>query len=171
MEGTYPLPEAQLDRFFCKLLVKYPLLGELETILDRTTESQQPRAEAVLTGERILEMSRLAREIPIAAEVRRYGLSLVLATHPEHEFAAPITRKFVRYGASPRGAQAIILGAKIRAILDHRYHVAKEDIRDMAPAVLRHRLILNFEGQAEGVSTDAVVDEILKTVAQPKMVA
>jgi len=171
MEGTYPLPEAQLDRFFCKLLVKFPLLAELETILDRTTESIKPRAEPVLTGERILEMSALARQIPIAAEVRRYGLALVMATHPEHELAAEITRRFVRYGASPRGAQAIILGAKIRAILDHRYHVAKEDIRQMAPAVLRHRLILNFEGQAEGVASDTVIEEILKTVAQPKMVA
>jgi len=171
MEGTYPLPEAQLDRFFCKLLVKYPKISEMETILDRTTESAKPRAEPVLSGERILEMAQLARQIPIAAEIRRYGLSLVMATHPEHELAAEITRKFVRYGASPRGAQAMILGAKIRAILDHRYHVAKEDIREMAPAVLRHRLILNFEGQAEGVSTDTVVEDILKTVAQPKMVA
>jgi len=142
-----------------------------DAILDRTTETLNPRAEAVLSGERILEMARLAREIPIAAEVRRYGLSLVMATHPEHELSASITRKFVRYGSSPRGAQAMILGAKIRAILDHRYHVAKEDLREMAPAVLRHRLILNFEGQAEGVSTDAVIEEILKSVAQPKMVA
>jgi len=171
MEGTYPLPEAQLDRFFCKLLVKYPLLSELETILDRTTEAANPRAEPVLAGERILEMSSLARQIPIATEIRRYGLAIVMATHPEHELAADITRRYVRYGASPRGAQALILGAKIRAILDHRYHVAKEDLRAMAPAVLRHRLILNFEGQAEAVATDTVVEEILQTVAQPKMVA
>jgi MoxR-like ATPase len=171
MEGTYPLPEAQLDRFFCKLLVKYPQIAELETILDRTTEVANPRAAAVLTGERILEMSRLARQIPIAAEIRRYGLGLVFATHPEHELAAEITRRYVRYGSSPRGAQALILGAKIRAILDHRYHVAKEDLRAMAPAVLRHRLILNFEGQAEGIAADAVIEEILKNVAQPKMVA
>jgi len=171
MEGTYPLPEAQLDRFFCKLLVKFPKIAELETILDRTTESQKPKADAVLSGERILEMSQLAREIPVAAEIRRYGLSLIMATHPEHELAAGIARRYVRFGSSPRGAQALILGAKIRAILDHRYHVAKEDLRDMAPAVLRHRLILNFEGQAEGISSDTVVDDILKTVVQPKMVA
>ena len=171
MEGTYPLPEAQLDRFFCKLLVKYPELSELETILDRTTEAASPKAQPVLSGERILEMSRLARLIPVAAEIRRYGLTLVLATHPDNEFAAPITRQYVRYGASPRGAQALILGAKIRAILDHRYHVAKEDLRAMAPAVLRHRLILNFEGQAEGVSSDTVVTEILQTVTAAKMVA
>ena len=126
---------------------------------------------AVLTGERILEMSQLARQIPIAGEIRRYGLALVMATHPDHELAAAITKRYVRYGSSPRGAQALILGAKIRAILDHRYHVAKEDLRAMAPAVLRHRLILNFEGQAEGISSDAVIDDILKSVALPKMVA
>ena len=171
MEGTYPLPEAQLDRFFCKLLVKYPLIEELETILDRTTEAASPKAQPVLSGERILEMSQLARLIPVAAEIRRYGLALVLATHPDNELAAPITRQYVRYGASPRAAQALILGAKIRAILDQRYHVAKEDLRAMAPAVLRHRLILNFEGQAEGISTDTVIGEILQTTVQPKMVA
>ena len=171
MEGTYPLPEAQLDRFFCKLLVKYPKLAEIETILDRTTEAEAPRAEPVLSGERILEMSRLARMIPIAAEVRRYGISIVLATHPDHELAGDMTRRFVRYGASPRGAQALILAAKIRAILDHRYHVAKDDLRAVAPAVLRHRLILNFEGQAEGISTDAVIENILDSVAEPALVA
>jgi MoxR-like ATPase len=171
MEGTYPLPEAQLDRFFCKLLVKYPKLSELETILDRTTEAVNPKAQAVLSGERIVEMSQLARQIPIAPEVRRYGLAIVLATHPDHELAGDVTRRFVRYGASPRGAQALILGAKIRAILDSRYHVAKEDLRQMAPCVLRHRLILNFEGQAEGVSTDTVVEKILQTVAEPQLVA
>ena len=171
MEGTYPLPEAQLDRFFCKLLVKYPPLADLETILDRTTESAAPKAGPVISGERILEMSKLARQIPVAAEIRRYGLALVLATHPDNDLAADITRQYVRYGASPRGAQALILGAKIRAILDHRYHVAKDDLKSMAPAVLRHRLILNFEGQAEGVSPDSVIEEILKTTAQPKMAA
>jgi MoxR-like ATPase len=171
MEGTYPLPEAQLDRFFCKLLVKYPKITELETILDRTTEAISPRAEPVLSGERILEMSQLARQIPIAAEVRRYGLTLVLATHPDHELAAPITKRYVRYGASPRGAQALILGGKIRAILDHRYAVAREDLQVMAPAVLRHRLILNFEGQAEGIASDAVVEEILRTARETKRVA
>jgi MoxR-like ATPase len=171
MEGTYPLPEAQLDRFFCKLLVKYPKLAEIETILDRTTEGDSPRAEPVLSGERILEMSRLARMIPIAAEVRRYGISIVLATHPDHDLATDMTRRFVRYGASPRGAQSLILAAKIRAILDHRYHVAKDDLRAVAAAVLRHRLILNFEGQAEGISTDAVIENILESVVEPALVA
>jgi MoxR-like ATPase len=171
MEGTYPLPEAQLDRFFCKLLVKFPKTSEMETILDRTTEKQSPRAAAVLSGERVLEMSRLVREIPIASEVRRYGIALVMATHPEHELAADAAKKYVRYGASPRGAQALILGAKIKAIMDRRFHVAREDLRAVAPAVLRHRLILNFEGQAEGVAVDDVIDKVLHTVKEPALAA
>ncbi len=166
MEGTYPLPEAQLDRFFCKLLVKYPKPSELESILDRTTESAQPKAKAALDGSRIVKMSELARQIPIADDVRRYGIALVLATHPENELAAPASRQFVRYGASPRGLQAIILGAKIKAILDQRYHVARDDIRDMALPALRHRIILNFEGQAEGISTDDVIEDILAKVPE-----
>ena len=166
MEGTYPLPEAQLDRFFCKLLVKYPSVEELETILDRTTESAKPKAYAVLTGERIIEMSQLARKIPIADQVRRYGIAIVVATHPDHEMAAEPTKKYVRYGASPRGLQALILGAKIRAILDDRYHVAREDLRTMALPVLRHRLILNFEGQAEGISADDVIDKIVRKIPE-----
>ncbi len=171
MEGTYPLPEAQLDRFFCKLLVKFPSTADMEMILDRTTEKKTQRAEAVLSGDRILEMSRLVREIPISNEVRRYGIALVMATHPEHELAADITKKYVRFGSSPRGAQALILGAKIRAILDNRYHVAREDLQAAAPAVLRHRLILNFEGQAEGVPTDDVVAQIVKNVKEPAKAA
>jgi MoxR-like ATPase len=166
MEGTYPLPEAQLDRFFCKLLVKYPSAREIESILDRTTESQNNAASAVLNGERILEMSAVARTIPISDEVRRYGIALVLATHPDHELVAEPTKKFVRFGASPRGIQALILGAKIRAILDSRFHVAREDLKAMAKPILRHRLILNFEGQAEGVSTDDVIDQILEHVRE-----
>lgn len=171
MEGTYPLPEAQLDRFFCKLLVKYPAFNELETILDRTTESENPSASPVLNGERILAMARLARTIPIADDVRRYGIAMVLATHPDHELVADATKKYVRYGASPRGIQALILGAKIRAILDERFHVAREDLRAMAKPVLRHRLILNFEGQAEGVSTDDVIDELLQNVPEDALAA
>ncbi len=171
MEGTYPLPEAQLDRFFCKLLVKYPSAKEIESILDRTTESQNNAASAVLNGQRIREMSAIARTIPISDEVRRYGIALVLATHPDHELVAEPTKKFVRFGASPRGIQALILGAKIRAILDERFHVAREDLKAMAKPVLRHRLILNFEGQAEGVSTDDVIDQILEHVREDALEA
>lgn len=166
MEGTYPLPEAQLDRFFCKLLVKYPTISNLETILDRTTESIKPKAEAVLTGDRILEMSQLARKIPIADQVRRYGIAIVVATHPDNELAAEPAKKYVRYGSSPRGLQSMILGAKIRAILDNRFHVAREDLREMAMPVLRHRLILNFEGQAEGISADDVVQKIINKIPE-----
>lgn len=164
MEGTYPLPEAQLDRFFMKQIVQFPSLTDLESILDRTTEAKSPKVEPVLDGPRILELARLARRIPVANEVRRYAISLVLATHPEHELAAPLTKRFVRYGSSPRGAQSLILGAKILAILDGRYHVARDDLKAIAHPVLRHRLILNFEGQAEGISSDKVIDNLLETV-------
>ncbi len=171
MEGTYPLPEAQLDRFFCKLLVQFPKSSEIETILDRTTEVEKPTVQPVLTGERILEMAKLARQIPIADEVRRYGIAVVLATHPENAPAGSQAAKFVRFGASPRGAQSLILGAKIRAILDKRYHVSRDDLRAVAPQVLRHRLILNFEGQAEGIEADSVIEDILKTVTEPVLAA
>jgi MoxR-like ATPase len=167
MEGTYPLPEAQLDRFFFKLLVKFPKIDEMEYILDRTTESARPRADPTLDGDRILQLGELVRKIPVAPEVRRYGITVVMATHPDHELAAPMSKQFVRYGSSPRGAQAIILAAKLRAILDGRYHVARDDVRAVAPMALRHRLILNFEGQADGVPTDAVIANVLKTAAEP----
>jgi MoxR-like ATPase len=171
MEGTYPLPEAQLDRFFFKLLVKYPQFAEIETILDRTTEADKPRAQAIFDGERILALSQLARQIPIAREIRRYGIAIVMASHPDNHLAAPLTKQYVRFGSSPRGAQAIILAAKLRAILDDRYHVSREDIRAVAPPALRHRLILNFEGQAENIQADEVVTNILETVEEPAMVA
>jgi MoxR-like ATPase len=167
MEGTYPLPEAQLDRFFFKLLVKFPSFGDLESILDRTTEATSPKAEATFDAARISALSKIVRQIPIAPEVRRYAIAVVMATHPEHELAAPMTKQFVRFGSSPRGAQAIILAAKLRAILDGRYHVARDDVRTVAPMALRHRLILNFEGQADGVPPDAVVANVLKTAAEP----
>ena len=164
MEGTYPLPEAQLDRFFFKLLVKFPALAELESILDRTTNVDLPYATPVLDGARIREMQQIARQIPIADEIRRDAVKLILGTHPQDPHATEMTNRFVRYGSSPRGAQGLILASKILAIIDHRYHVAREDLRTVAPAVLRHRLILNFEGQADGISTDAVVQDVLAKV-------
>jgi len=170
MEGTYPLPEAQLDRFFFKLLVKFPSADEIEKILDRTTEAVEPHAEPVFDGERIMAMNKLARQIPIADELRRYGIALVLATHPENEQATEMTRRYVRYGSSPRGAQALILAAKIRAILDGRYHVAREDLRSVAPAALRHRLILNFEGQAESIQSDDIIEDALESIESPALV-
>jgi MoxR-like ATPase len=169
MEGTYPLPEAQLDRFFFKLMVEFPDADELETILDRTTEGHDPKANPVLDGERILEMSRLARQIPIADELRRYGIDVVLATHPEKEQATELTKRYVRYGSSPRGAQTVILAAKIRALLDHRYHVSRDDIKAVAKPALRHRLILNFEGQAEHIGTDDIIENVLEAIEAPAM--
>lgn len=166
MEGTYPLPEAQLDRFLFKLLVPFPSSDEIETILDRTTESDSPQTERLFEAARVLEMGKLARRIPISEEVRRHAINAVMATHPEHELAGPMTRQFVRYGSSPRGAQAIILAAKITAILDHRYHVARADVRAVAANCLRHRILLNFEGQAEGIRTDAIIDDVFAHVDQ-----
>ncbi len=164
MEGTYPLPEAQLDRFFVKLLVQYPAVSELEEILDRTTGLDQPKADFVLGGDRIRELSALSRQIPIAGDIRRLAVQLIVATHPDKD-ASAAARRFVRYGASPRGLQALILGAKVRAILDHRVHVSAADLRSMAFPVLRHRLILNFEAQAEGVTADEVVEGILQDIS------
>ena len=169
MEGTYPLPEAQLDRFFFKLMVEFPNAKELEAILERTTEAKDVRAQPVLTGERILELSMLARQIPIADELRRYGIALVLSTHPDKPEATDMTKRFVRFGASPRGAQSIILAAKIRAILDHRYHVSRDDIKAVALPALRHRLILNFEGQAEHIEADDIIEDALESVEAPAM--
>ena len=166
MEGTYPLPEAQLDRFFFKLLVPFPSTQDIELILDRTTDVDSPEANRLMEPDRIIEMSRLARRIPISDEVRRFAIHTVMGSHPDHELASPMTKKFVRYGSSPRGAQAIILAAKIHAILDNRYHVATDDIRAVAPNCLRHRILLNFEGQAEDVKTDDIVQNILQNIGK-----
>jgi MoxR-like ATPase len=166
MEGTYPLPEAQLDRFMLKLLVEFPTSSEMAAILDRTTELDEPRAQPVLDGERISKMRRLARQIPIADEVRQFAINMVLATHPDNDLAPEMVRRYVRYGASPRGAQAVILAAKIRAILDSRYNVAREDLQAAAGPALRHRMILNFQGQAESVKPDDVIENILESVGQ-----
>jgi MoxR-like ATPase len=163
MEGTYPLPEAQLDRFLFKLLIRFPETSDLDAILCRTTEGRTPRAQPVLNDRRILEMGQLLRQVPAASEVRAYCIALVEATHPEHPKCPEKLRRFLRYGASPRGAQALILAAKALALLDRRYHVAREDIRAAAHVALRHRLILSFEGQAEGISPDAIIDRILET--------
>ncbi len=160
MEGTYPLPEAQLDRFFVKLKVQFPSRDALHVIMDRTTSAESVRAEKVLSGERLLELRELARQVPVARMVQDFALRVLEGTHPSK--AAPeVTRKYVRYGSSPRGAQALLLGAKIRALLDGRFSVAAEDVRAVAKPALRHRLILNFEGEAEGIDPDSIVDQLL----------
>ncbi|MBP9207188.1 MAG: MoxR family ATPase [Kofleriaceae bacterium] len=161
MEGTYPLPEAQLDRFFFKLVVGFPGRDDLHTILDRTTSDEVPRPQAVMTKERILEMRDLVRKVPLARAVQDYAVRVLLGTHPENAEATKTSKQYLRYGASPRGLQAVILAAKIRALLEGRYAVATGDIRAVAKPALRHRLILNFEGEAEGVDPDHIIDEIL----------
>lgn len=172
MEGTYPLPEAQLDRFLFKLIVPSPTLGELAAIVERTTGVEVAEVGRVLDGPQIMTMRQVAREVPIASHVRDFAVRIILATHPRSETAPEITNQFVRFGASPRGAQALVLAGKIRALLDGRYNVAYDDIAAVAPAALRHRIILNFEGEAEGVGTDAVIRDILGkllTQAAPAM--
>jgi MoxR-like ATPase len=161
-EGTYPLPEAQLDRFFFKLLVHYSNRAELRTILERTTTKEEPQAEPVVKAEQIIWAQELVRRIVIADHVQDYAIRLVLATHPEGEFAPEITNRFIRYGSSPRGVQALALSGKVRAMLDGRYHVSFDDIAASVLPALRHRILLNFEGQAEGVRTDDVLKNILE---------
>ena len=156
-EGTYPLPEAQLDRFFFKLLVGYSNREQLKTILDRTTTGQEPRAESVADAEKILWAQRLVKHVVVAEHVQDYAIRLVLATHPEGEFATEMVNRFVRFGSSPRGVQALALAGKVRALLNERYHVSFDDISQSVLPALRHRLLLNFEGQAEGMSTDGVL--------------
>ncbi len=164
MDGTYPLPEAQLDRFFFKLLVEFPSLPDMRTILARTTTNEVPAVESVCDGPTLLAMGRLAREVLVKQSVTDYAIRLVLATHPEHEEAAEITGRYVRYGASPRAAQALILGARIRALLQGRENASVEDIAALAKPVLRHRVIRNFEGEAEGVPADAIIGAIVEAV-------
>ncbi len=166
MEGTYPLPEAQLDRFMLKLIVEYPTREELTEVLVRTTDYVEPQPEVVMEKSVVNEMSVLCREVPIATHVRDYAVRCVLATHPGSEYAAEMTNQFVRYGSSPRGAQALILSGKIKALLDGRYNVSFDDIRSSIKAALRHRVILNFEGEAEGMTTDRILDSILDQVPQ-----
>ena len=161
MEGTYPLPEAQLDRFFFKLKVEYPNLNNLSTIMDRTTKAEVPQVSKVISKERLIEMQNFIRDVPIAEPIQNYALRIVLATHPTSEYAIDMTKKYVRYGASPRGCQALILSGKARALLDGRYNVSFSDIKKSALGALRHRIILNFEGEAEGIYTDNLIDKIL----------
>jgi MoxR-like ATPase len=162
MEGTYPLPEAQLDRFFFKVDVPFPTVDELVEIADRTTGAALPQAEAAASGQTISAMQELARGVPIARHVTEYAARLLKATHPQEQGAPAAVRSFVRYGASPRGMQAMILAGKILALLDGRFNVAYEDLRQAARPALRHRLILNYDAQAEGVAADTVIDAVLE---------
>ncbi len=164
MEGTYPLPEAQLDRFLFKVDVKFPSVTELVTILDRTTGTVVPEANRVAHAEDVIRMGQLALSTPIASHLSEYVAKLIVATHPDSEQSTVMVRQFVGVGASPRGAQALIIGSKVNALLEGRFNVSYEDIQAVAHGALRHRLLLNFEGQAEGVSTDDIIDDLLTVV-------
>jgi len=163
-EGTYPLPEAQLDRFFFKLLVGYPSGAELTEVLTRTTEGTKPSISKVLEREKLLELMALVRQVPVASHVKDYAVRLVMATHSKTENAAPIANQYLRFGSSPRGAQTLVLAGKVRALVQGRFNVSFDDVHAMAPAALRHRLILNFEADAEGITTDHIITHILKEV-------
>ncbi|HSK94343.1 MAG TPA: MoxR family ATPase [Candidatus Angelobacter sp.] len=168
MEGTYPLPEAQLDRFFFKVDVPFPSEEDLVRIMERTTGVEVPTVGKAATGTEVMAMQRLARDVPIASHVMAYAIRILRGTHPETERVPEIVKTFVRYGASPRGAQALVLGAKIHALLDGRFNVAYSDVQAVAAPALRHRIILNFEGEAEGIGTDAVVRAIIaETPTEP----
>jgi MoxR-like ATPase len=166
MEGTYPLPEAQLDRFFFKLHVPFPGRGDLHRILDLTTGVEDVELTAVLDRDQIVRMQRLVRQVAVARAVQDYAVRLLRATHPEGPDAPEIAKRFVRYGSSPRGVQAILLAAKIRALLEGRFSVALEDVRAAAHPALRHRVLLNFEGEAEGIQADQVIDAVLAGVPE-----
>jgi len=162
MDGTYPLPEAQLDRFLFKVLVTYPTRVELSAVLDRTVDPYKAEPRQMMTGPEIEEWKTLVKDVVVAPHVKDYGIRLCLASHPKGEHAVPAVDRLVRFGASPRGVQALFLGGKIRALLDSRYNVSFEDLRCCALPVMRHRILLNFEGEAEGISTDTIVEEILE---------
>lgn len=165
-EGTYPLPEAQLDRFFFKLLVNYSGRQELATILDRTTRGDWPQPERAMTGAEIRQWQQLVREVLVAPAVQDYAIRLVLATHPQGEFAIADTNKYIRCGASPRGAQALVLAGKVRALLESRFNVSFEDIRRVYLPAMRHRILLNFEAQAENIPSDTILAQVLNEVPE-----
>ncbi|MEZ5315806.1 MAG: MoxR family ATPase [Vicinamibacterales bacterium] len=164
MEGTYPLPEAQLDRFFFKLKVMYPPEEAMHQILERTTQTEVSEVERVVDGEEILHMRHVARSVPVARPVQGYAIRLTLGTHPESPHATPLIKRYVRYGASPRAAQALVLAAKIHALTRGNAFVSVEDIRAIAMPALRHRVLLNFEGEAEQVNPDSLIQELLTGV-------
>jgi MoxR-like ATPase len=165
-EGTYPLPEAQLDRFLLKLVVGYSTREELSTILDRTTRGEKPKAEKVMDGPALLRFQALVRDIIIAPHVQDYAIRLALATHPNGPFATDATNKYVRWGSSPRGVQTLVLAAKVRSLLDGRFNVSFEDLRRVYLPGLRHRILLNFEAQAEGIDPDEVLLKVIDTVPE-----
>jgi MoxR-like ATPase len=170
MEGTYPLPEAQLDRFLFKVLVPFPRHVELEEILQRTIRPAAADAlpQTVATAEDVLRMLRVAREVVVAPHLATYAVRLILATHPLESTAPPSVRQYVRHGASPRGLQALVAGAQVRALLEDRFNVSRDDLQAVALPALRHRLILGFEAQADGISPDRLVNDVLAAIQVPR---
>ncbi len=166
MEGTYPLPEAQMDRFLFKLSVLFPSFDELKDIIDITTTNKAIELQKVIDGASILEMRRIIREVPIAKPVQEYALRVVLGTHPESEGSPESAKKYIRFGASPRAAQAIITASRARALMEGRYNVSFEDIKYVAYPALRHRFFLNFDAVADGVTTDGLISELLEDVSK-----
>jgi MoxR-like ATPase len=166
MEGTYPLPEAQLDRFFMKLKVDYPTARNMSTILNRTTRLEEPHVTRVLDGPQILEMRKTVRSVPIARPIQDYAVRIMMATHPNTPLSNPLATRYARCGSSPRGAQALVVGGKIRALLNNRVYVSCDDIRAVAYGALRHRLLLNFEGEAERIDTDTIIKGILESTPE-----
>jgi MoxR-like ATPase len=169
-EGTYPLPEAQLDRFFFKVLVGYPTATELTEVLTRTTTGVRAEVGKVLDRDSLLELMTVVRDVPVASHVKDYAVRLVLATHPKTETAAPISNQYLRFGSSPRGGQTLILAGKVRALTQGRFNVSFDDIEAVAPPALRHRLILNFEAEAEGITTDHIIAQVLRDVPRDAQV-
>jgi MoxR-like ATPase len=165
------LPEAQLDRFFFKLLVGYPSGADLTEVLNRTTEGKRVAVEKVLDGAGLMEFQSLVRQVPVASHVKDYAVRLVLATHPKTDTAVPIVNQYLRFGSSPRGAQTLLLAGKVRALTHGRFNVSFEDLEAVATPALRHRLILNFEAEAEGITTDHIIAQVLKDVPKDAAVA
>ena len=166
MEGTYPLPEAQLDRFFYKIQVPFPNLEELVEVMNRTTGNQVQAASSVLKPDELLRMRTIVREVQVAPEVMRYAMRLVLGSHPDSNLSTETAKQYIRYGASPRGAQALILGGRVNALMDGRYHVAIRDVRKAAVPGLRHRIGLNFEAESEGMDAEDIVKSLLDEVSE-----
>lgn len=164
MEGTYPLPEAQIDRFFFKLKIEYPTSGQLNEIIEKTTEDYEPEVNKVIDTDTILEMKTLVKQVPMAKHVKDYAIRLVLASHPNGQYSIEMVKQYVRFGSSPRGVQGLVMAGKVKALLEGRYNASYEDIRKVARPALRHRVLLNLRGEAEGINEDDIIEDILKRI-------
>jgi len=164
MEGTYPLPEAQVDRFFFKLKIEYPTSDQLNEIIEKTTEDYEPKVNKVIDTDTILGMKTLVKQVPMAEHVKDYAIRLVLASHPNGQYSIEMVKQYVRFGSSPRGVQGLVMAGKVKALLEGRYNASYEDIRKVARPALRHRVLLNLRGEAEGINEDDIIEDILKRV-------